>query len=153
MQNNDFTVANHTRFDLLNLQVVVFQIVRNRALTEILSVLVFLGLLARWIFRLRWKADAGLYDLAVLAVIFLLPFYYRFYDSSLLLLPLAWALTQVTTGLRTFARAVLILAMPFMLPGAALLQQGQIEIYPFTCFPKVGGGNYWLRRIRFGSSC
>ena len=122
--NNDFTAANHTRFDLLNLQVVVFQIVRNRALTEILSVLASLGLLARWIFRLRWKADARLYDLGVLAVIFLLPFYHRFYDSCLLLLPLAWALTQVTTGLRTFARAVLILAIPFMLPGAALLQQG-----------------------------
>jgi Glycosyltransferase family 87 len=121
---DDFTFANRTRFDLLNLQLVFFQILGDRTMAQAVSWLLSLGLLVRWAFiRVKSKGtEAGVFDLAVLTAICLLPFYHRFYDSCLLFLSVVWAIPQVSTDLRALARTILVLLVPFMVPGAALLQ-------------------------------
>lgn len=118
---DDFTVANPTRFDLLNLQVVLFQIAGSTELAQVLAWLISTGLLLYWMIRYR-KEEAGLFDLAVVGTISLLPFYHRFYDGCLLILPLAWAIRQIDARQRVLGRSLLIAALPFAVPGAVLLR-------------------------------
>lgn len=121
---DDYTAANRTRFDLLNLQLVFFQVAGSKVWTEILAWLVFLGFLGRWILagRNRLSRRDQLLDLAILATISLLPFYHRFTDGCLLLPAVAWSITELNGQRKILARIVLILAVPFLVPGAAMLQ-------------------------------
>ena len=121
---DDFTSGNPTRFDLLNLQVILYQVTRSTILSQVFAWMIAAGLLLRWAIHYRKMegAEASLFNLAVVGTISLLPFYHRFYDGCLLLFPLAWAVTQVRGRQRKIARNVLIVAVPFALPGAAVLQ-------------------------------
>lgn len=121
---DDYTPANVTRYDLLNLQLVFFQVVGRKLWAEILSWLVVLGLLGRWIISSRRQPDPTdpLLDLAILAAIGLLPFYHRFTDGGMLFPAVAWAIREFYRFRRVAAGVTLIFATPFLVPGAAILQ-------------------------------
>jgi hypothetical protein len=70
--------------------------------------------------------------LAALAVWGLLVTYHRFYDAALLSLPVTWAFRELGGPHRGWARTVLLLAVPFFLPGAVLLAQGVCPGSPLT---------------------
>lgn len=121
---DDFSSANPLRFDLLNLQVISFPFLGSRFAAQMSSWIAYAALLAVWLWSLRKKnrgREIGLLDLSILAATTLLPFYHRFYDAVLLLLPLAWAIANFHGEFRRHARICLILMTPFLLPGAALL--------------------------------
>jgi glycosyl transferase family 87 len=121
---NDFSFANPSRFDLVNLQVVLGQLLCDRGLTQLAAVACWVGLLVLW-YSLRSRnqmVQEPLLDLAVLVTASLLPFYHRFYDASLLLIPIAWALTELAGPRRREAVGILVLASPFLVPGTAVIQ-------------------------------
>ena len=121
---DDYTSANRLRFDLLNLQVVLSQVLGKRLLTEGVSWLIVLGFLGWWgrSYRKQAAPHDGLFNLAILAVITLLPFYHRFTDAGMLFPALAWSISEAIRRHGSPAKAILILACPFLLPGAALLK-------------------------------
>lgn len=121
---DDYTPANRTRFDLLNLQLVIFQLFGRKVIAEALSWLAVLGLLGWWTcsYRKQRAANDCLFNLATLATLSLLPFYHRFTDGGLLFPAVAWSISESNGSQRSLARTILILAAPFLLPGAALLQ-------------------------------
>jgi hypothetical protein len=120
---DDFSTANPLHFQLVNLQAALFPILQNRALTQIGAGLVFVVLLAFWFRAVRRDGQLGLLDLAILASAALLPVYHRFTDAGLLLVPVAWALRELRGERRGFAAGCLLLASPFLLPGAAMLHE------------------------------
>jgi hypothetical protein len=121
---DDYTSANRLRFDLLNLQLVLSQVLGKRLLTEGVSWLIVLGFLGWWgrSYRKQAAPHDGLFNLAILAVITLLPFYHRFTDAGMLFPALAWSISEAIRRHGSPAKAILILACPFLLPGAALLK-------------------------------
>jgi hypothetical protein len=129
---DDFSTANPLHFHMVNLQAALFPILQNRALTQIGAGLVFGVLLAFWFRAVRRDGQLGLLDLAILAAAALLPVYHRFTDAGLLLVPVAWALREMQDKgeRRGFAAGCLILASPFLLPGATMLHEfsGRSEI-------------------------
>ena len=120
---DDFSTANPLHFHMVNLQAALFPILQNRALTQIGAGLVFVVLLAFWFRAVRRDGQLGLLDLAILASAALLPVYHRFTDAGLLLVPVAWALRELRGERRGFAAGCLLLASPFLLPGAAMLHE------------------------------
>ncbi|MFZ0805330.1 MAG: glycosyltransferase family 87 protein [Candidatus Sulfotelmatobacter sp.] len=122
---DDFTAANPIRFMLINLQVPFYSFTHQAKSANLLALSTAAVLLALWIYLvLRHSARAPeLLSLAAVAVITLLPVYHRFYDASLLAIPLCWSLTALGGRLRHVARAALVLMLPFLVPGAAILQQ------------------------------
>ena len=70
----------------------------------------------------RRRQPLSILDLSSGVVISLLPVYHRVYDASLLLLPLAWALSEGQA--RTWWHRVTVLAcvMPFLAPGGTWLE-------------------------------
>jgi len=119
---NDFTRANPLRFHLLNLQTPMFSVTGSSSAADEISwaMVAVLGLL--WL-GLIWQRDteSELLDLSAIATIALLPMYHRFVDAMLLLLPLCWCLTVRDKQLKTVSRLVMVLLLPFLVPGATLL--------------------------------
>ena len=64
-------------------------------------------------------------ELSAITVISLLPVYHRFYDATLLVLPLCWAFVSLRRE-RVAAVVSLGLMLPFLIPGGALLDTMQI---------------------------
>ena len=103
-------------------------------------------LLIGWLagfFLAREHADCELLELGALAVSSLLPIYHRFYDASLLVLPLCWAFVSLRkTGGRTrkVAAAALLLMTPFLIPGRHHIGDSARK-WPLPCFaPRIAHG-------------
>jgi hypothetical protein len=134
----NFTAINPTRFGLINLQVALYPILGGARVTNEVCMAIGAILLVAWIVNTgtlgasRTKLDAiqrgdcELLDLSVIAVISLLPVYHRFYDATLLVLPLCWAFVALRRT-RTAAVISLLVMLPFTIPGGTLLQTKQIE--------------------------
>jgi hypothetical protein len=90
---NDFTTANPSRFELVNLQVVAFSITHDYALSNLIAWTltgILLGIWAVWCVR----KDHGLLAMGTVALIGLLPVYQRFYNLPIVLLVVAWAIHE-----------------------------------------------------------
>jgi hypothetical protein len=120
---DDFSTANPLNFQLVNLQAALFPILQNRRLTDVSTALIFAILLARWLLLVSRDKHLGLLDLAILASVSLIPVYHRFTDAGLLLVAVVWALTELKGALRRLAVACLLLASPFLVPGASVLHE------------------------------
>ena len=125
----DFTEANPIRFGLVNLQVMLYVVLQNRALANELGLAV--GVIAGlwWLFLLS-RRSGGAHDLlavSTLVVISLLPVYHRFYDASLLIFPLAWSLTDLSGKIRSLGNITFFLILSFLVPGGTLLEQMQLR--------------------------
>jgi hypothetical protein len=121
---DSFASDNPGRFSLINLQVPLFSLTHNSYSANTWA-FVFTGvLICGWLVCVvRAKEDKELLSLATIATIALLPVYHRFYDAALLVLPLCWSVSQVTASSKAIARWVLVLIVPFLLPGSAFLER------------------------------
>jgi hypothetical protein len=120
---NDFSSANPIRFDLVNFQVVASQLMASPHLAQYLSTAVTLIALLLWLwFRRGVPHRSVLLDLAIASLITLLPVYHRFYDASLLIFAVAWAMTELRGAASVYAWICIAGTVPFMVPGAAALK-------------------------------
>jgi hypothetical protein len=119
-----FTTENPARFTLINLQVPFFSISRQSSSANLMAFTVAILLICVWIYLVVRKSgrSSELLSLATVSVIALLPVYHRFYDAALLTVPLAWSITAFCSA-RATSRLSLVLMTPFLLPGAAFLEQ------------------------------
>ncbi len=124
----NFTPINPTRFGLVNLQVALYPILGGVRVTNAVAMAMGAILLVAWIVsvvRRESRDDGELLDLSAIAVISLLPVYHRFYDATMLVLPLCWALISFRRA-RRFAVISLLLMIPFLIPGGTLLETMEI---------------------------
>ena len=118
---DDFSTLNPLHFQLVNLSVSLFPLLQSRIIAEVSAALIFVVVLILWLLAVRRDGRLGFLDLAVLAAASLLPVYHRFMDAGILLIPVAWALSELEGELRNSAAACLLLASPFLVPGASVL--------------------------------
>jgi len=122
---DDFSSANPGRFTLINLQVPFFSMTGHSSSANWLAFAVGTGLVCSWIYWVARGKEQGpeLLSLGAIAIIALLPVYHRFYDAALLVVPLCWCVTRAAGKERAIAKAALLLMTPFLIPGAAFLEQ------------------------------
>lgn len=133
---DDFTAANPIRFLLINLQVLFYSFTRSARSANFLAFAGGAVLICAWMylcFKNRSRQNqTSLLSLGTIAVISLLPVYHRFYDATLLVIPLSWCLSSPPEKLRTLANFILLCMVPFFVPGSALLEtlvrQGRIPL-------------------------
>jgi hypothetical protein len=128
-QFDDFTSWNPIRFMLINLQVPLYSFTGNAKSSNVLALSIGVLLISVWIYLIlkRRAARSELLALAAIGVIGLLPVYHRFYDASILAIPLCWCITEISGNLKNVSRVALLLMAPFLVPGTAVLQQLAIE--------------------------
>ena len=119
----DFTDKNPTRFGLVNLQVAVFPVFRNREETNI-SVLALCSILvAAWFFLMRKPSGSSnsLLPVSVISVLSLIPIYHRFYDAALLIIPISYLLNNLNKKSDKPTLIALASSAFFIVPGGSLL--------------------------------
>ncbi len=120
---DDFTTDNPSRFALINLQVPFFSITGHSSSANFLAFATVVLLVSIWTYWLVKRNPTELLSLAAVSVIALMPVYHRLYDATLLTIPLCWCIASAMGPAKAIARASLLLMTPFLLPGAAYLQQ------------------------------
>ena len=117
---DDFARADAIRFDMINAQVVFYSLLKNASLADWLARLLGAALLGTW-FWICWRrrGSSELLEVSAISVLSLICVYHRFYDAALLIWPLAWGLLLVKN--RSIRIATLVLIVPFLVPGPALL--------------------------------
>jgi hypothetical protein len=141
----NFTPINPTRFGLINLQVVLYQLVGSARLANSLALSVGAAFLVVWAVgmrRSRARNDLELLDLSTIAVASLLPVYHRFYDATLLVLPLCWVFISFRKA-RMLASLSLLLMLPFLIPGGTILETLQAS----GRIPSTLASRWWWQMI------
>jgi hypothetical protein len=110
------------KFQLLNLQILTYQLTRSREGSAILAWAIFAPLACAAVYLiLRHVSDenesAGI---AMVAVLTLLPVYQRFYAAEILLFVVYWA---VENGNLRGAKAALLIMIPLLFPFAAMAER------------------------------
>ena len=115
---NDFRPSNAYRFDLINLQVVLYPLLGSAKAAQLGALFLAGLLLGLWLVLLvRSRGLPDLLAMGTLSAINLLPFYHRFYDATLLLLPLCCYVACFRAG-EWLDRVSLLLWGPFLVPLA-----------------------------------
>jgi hypothetical protein len=117
---NSFSDAGLGPFQLLNLQVVVWQITHNVAGANAIAWGVFFVLLILGGIRLVRRESAVATTLALLSVLTLMPVYQRYYTAALLVLVFAWA---VDAWPHWRAKLAIALLLPLVAPLVAIGQK------------------------------
>ncbi len=132
----DFTERNGTRFGLVNLQVGLYPWLHDKQVTNLCALVFCLAVFALTLFltrKLQVKND--LLCLSAISTLSLLPIYHRFYDASLLMVPLCWLVTTLKPrsllrerfpssgfSLSTSSAIGLLMIAAFFIPGGSLLE-------------------------------
>jgi hypothetical protein len=121
---DDFASSDPMRFTLISLQVPAYELTRSRLTSNGVALGLGFVMSCGWL-ALMWKmrrSSVPLLEIGTLSVISLFAVYHRFYDAILLLLPLAWTLTDEARKWPKVRWSTWILCIPFLVPGAPLLQ-------------------------------
>lgn len=108
----------------VNLQYLGFFLSDSVRLVSWTSWLVSGALVAAWMACVvrRRHQPMTLLELSTAVVLSLLPIYHRVYDAALLILPLAWALSQTSVLTRRHRQVTLLCISPFFVPGSTILE-------------------------------
>ena len=124
---------NEHRFQMIDLRPVIHHFTDNRTLGALgaWGVAGLLGLATFLVWLRREEDRRELIALSIGGAASLLIVYHRFYDASMLLIPLGWAIWALGTpegrryGLARWA--VLVGVLPYFVPGAAFLYQMMVR--------------------------
>jgi hypothetical protein len=113
---NDFTTANAIRFDLLNLQVMVYYLAPIYRVANIAPWFIAALLVGLW-WRHNYQSDVA--RLATIVLVGLLPVYQRTYNAGVVILVLPYAVSRWPE-----LRSKLLIAgcSVFLIPGTAILE-------------------------------
>jgi hypothetical protein len=121
---NNFDFPGAGKFQLLNLQVLVYTLTHNIRLSNLITWAAFtcMVVVALWLLRSR---DAGLSDgAAITAILTLIPAYQRIYSAAILVLVIYWAVKHLP---EISAKACLLLMAPLLVPGVNLLSTARVQ--------------------------
>ena len=141
---DDFTSANPIRFMLINLQVPLYSFTHNAKSANMIAFALGLILILLWtaLVLRRGRNTDSLLALGTIALIGLLPLYHRFYDATVLAIPLCWCLASAER-VKSVANAALLLIIPFFVPSAAILQEAARRGYVSQTWTQ----SWWWDRI------
>ena len=122
---DSFTTVNPARFTLINLQVPFYSITGHSWSANLWAFAVCGFWVCLWLYWVLRRKDLvpELLSLSAISTIALLPVYHRFYDAALLAVPICWCIANFAGPCKAVARTAMLLMTPFLLPGAAFLEQ------------------------------
>jgi len=120
---NSFHDAGLAPFQLLNLQVVGWQITHNIASANVIAWGLFFALLTLGAVQFIRRESSVVTALALVSVLTLMPVYQRYYTAALLLLVFAWA---VDAWPRWRAKTAIALLLPLVVPLVAIGQKSPL---------------------------
>jgi Glycosyltransferase family 87 len=142
---NNPTASNVSRHHLLNLQWLLHTFLGQTWLVN-LMVLGFVGSQFAVLWTVNVKPGSSQNNIlffSALIVLGLLASYHRFYDATLLILPLLWSLIEWRGRHQKEARLSLLLIISFLVPGAVILK----ELIGIGYLPREWESSWWWDSI------
>lgn len=126
--NSSFYAPGPGKFQLLNLQVIAYQLTHVPAISNAVSLALFalLALLAAFLIVSRVSENNEAAGIAIVSVLTLLPVYQRFYAAALLIFVMYWAVEHWP---ERRAKVALVLMSALLLPLASMTQQGRLAAF------------------------
>jgi len=122
--SDNFASHNPMRYTLIDLQVPFYDLTGSRTSAVVLALALAVVIGLGWLFSsLRTRKPDDLLDLSLLATLSLLPVYHRLYDASLLVLPIAWALSGRTDAYSRSKKLCWPLFALFLIPGSSIVER------------------------------
>jgi hypothetical protein len=120
-----FDASHLGKFQLVNLQVLIFQFTHNVERSNLIAWSIFLTLASAsaYIIRSRVADENEALGLALISILTLLPVYQRFYSAAVLVFVLYWAIENWP---RRTALSALLLFFPFFLPLTTMIQRSAL---------------------------
>lgn len=120
---NNPTDANLWRYNLLNIQSLLYSIFINKTIINTIVIIMVIFQAVFFILSLRLKAGTVTesLQLSYLSIIILLPVYHRVVDAIILLLPLSFSLIIYDRGFTRIGLVIAALLSPFLINGPTLL--------------------------------
>lgn len=116
----DFARPDPIRFNMINAQVLLFNLLGNAPVANRVAQLLGAALLGVWLWLCsRRRTPSELLEISAISVLCLIPVYHRSYDAAVLIWPLAWSLLLV--GKRSTTVVTMAAIAPFLVPGPAFL--------------------------------
>ncbi len=118
-----------SRFDLLDLQLPMYELTHNIGASKFLAYAIFAGLICTWAV-LAWRnRKAGFFwsPIAAVSLLCLLPVYQRNYNAGAIVLAIAWAVQNLH---RRSARAILLFSAAALFPMEAYLRKSVYHYLP-----------------------
>jgi hypothetical protein len=119
--------SNVYNFPLLNIHYLLNMVTTNHYAVNtiiILLILVQVVIFIKYYNNGCIKSNVVYVDLlhlSIITVFSILPFYHRFYDASLLVFPIAFAIVMLNTKYNNVAKLLLMMTLPFLIPGPGIL--------------------------------
>jgi hypothetical protein len=123
---NDFYGPGSGKFEMVNLQVLVFQFTHSQNASAVVSWAAFLllAMVSAFLISARLSEKNEGLGVAIISVLTLFPVYQRIYTAALFIFVLYWAVDN--WRLRS-AKAALLLMLPLLLPLVAMTQVGALR--------------------------
>jgi hypothetical protein len=133
----DFASPSSARFDMLNLQVPLFQILHTTKATNLTTYSLVAVLTLVWLilFLHNPKLEQGWAAPAALLLLGLLPIYQRNYNAGFVLLALLWGFQHFHSAT---GKCVVAVSAVFLFPGEASLRQTSVHV------AWLQGNSLWL---------
>lgn len=126
---NDFTVANPLHFQLVNAQVIFWQLLHDHMLANMLSIVLFvIGFVVLGYAAARKRIDSEILLLTALIALSFVAFYHSVTDVPILLLVLSWALNDSSPGARSLKRLAFFALLLLFLPVHSFLIRAEAHV-------------------------
>jgi hypothetical protein len=118
-----FIYTDIDKFSTVNIQVLISQFFDNSFLVKIISFTIYFVMILIFIYEyFRNKENDDFVIFSVLSILMLLPVYHRFYDASLLIVPLIWSILRLKENKAEINMSILtFLLLIFSVPGGTIL--------------------------------
>jgi hypothetical protein len=126
---NDFTAANPLHFQLVNAQVIFWQLLHDHMLANVLAIALFVtGFVVLGYASARKRIDSEALLLTALIGLSFVAFYHSVTDVTILLLVLSWALSDTLPGARSLKRLALFSLLLLFLPVHSFLIRTETHV-------------------------
>jgi hypothetical protein len=118
-----FLYTDIDKFSTINIQVLISQIFNNSFLVKFISFITYFLMILVFIYIFfKNKECDDFVVFSVLSILILLPVYHRFYDASILIVPLLWSILKVKKIKNEINVSLLaLLLLVFSVPGGTIL--------------------------------
>ena len=126
---NDFTAANPLHFQLVNVQVIFWQLLHDYTLANVLAIVLFVtGFVVLGYAVARKRIGSETLLLTALIGLSFVAFYHSVTDVTILLLVLSWALSDTSPGARSLKRLALFSLLLLFLPVHSFLIRTEAHV-------------------------
>lgn len=111
------------RFSAVNLHILFLSLFNSNNMVDKVVILVFLVFFLLYLYYnfVLYQKKYDLTFFSLIGILMLFPVYHRFYDASILIIPILWSIIEYDSIRKKQSQIIIFCSMFFLIPGATIL--------------------------------